>query len=395
MIDPARDPAWARLLSAARRSLERNGGSLDTAVSLSDPNDAERHLIIGITGVHRAPAVRRLTVRLTEVDTYLRQAHGRNLVEALGGTLRDRLAERRAETAARSDIVAGVSTSVHAGTEWFERWLAALQRDGTVTRLLRAGRDLRPAVRVLDALPADDEPVPVFAERLLGDTKALAEPTLRTLLIRAIMAGQGLDPPANAEDERDLWETVGLVPDDLASQVLVLNLPARGGLVGSWLTEAAAAGVPLRVTLHQLRLHALEVHPARIFITENPAVLRAACRLGSAAPAMICTEGVPSAAAHRLLGQATHATLWWRNDFDWAGVRMTGAALARYPNAVPWRMGVADYESLAGTGQPLLGSPAPTPWEPELSARMTATGRSVMEERLLATLLTDLTSVSM
>jgi Protein of unknown function C-terminus (DUF2399) len=52
-------------------------------------------------------------------------------------------------------------------------------------------------------------------------------------------------------------------------------------------------------------------------VTENPAVLRAACFFGPSAPAMVCTEGVPSPAAHRLLGQAASATLRWRNDFDW------------------------------------------------------------------------------
>jgi hypothetical protein len=33
-------PGWARLLSAARRSLERSGGSLDGAVSLTAPTEA-------------------------------------------------------------------------------------------------------------------------------------------------------------------------------------------------------------------------------------------------------------------------------------------------------------------------------------------------------------------
>ena len=103
--------------------------------------------------------------------------------------------------------------------------------DGTVTRLIRAGRDLAPALRVLDALPADDEPMPAFAERLLGDTKALNDSGLRGLLLRVIALWRGIDLPGNTEEERALWEAVGVVPDDLASQVLVLNLPAHGGFV--------------------------------------------------------------------------------------------------------------------------------------------------------------------
>jgi hypothetical protein len=205
MIDPASDPAWTRLLAAARRSLERTGGSLDTMISLSGPSDAERLMIIGITGVHRTTTVSRLTIRLSELDAYLQNAHGRGLASVLGGSLRSRPAERHAQARAREAMIAQALESSHSGGEWFTGWLADIQRDGTLTRLIRAGRDLAPVVHVLDALPADDEPMPVFAERLLSDTKALAEPALRTLLIRAITLWLDTAPPANAEEERELW----------------------------------------------------------------------------------------------------------------------------------------------------------------------------------------------
>jgi hypothetical protein len=93
-----------------------------------------------------------------------------------------------------------------------------------------------------------------------------------------------------------------------------------------------------------------------------------------------------------LLGQATTSALWWRNDFDWAGIRMTSAALARYPNARPWRMAAKDYLSAVGPGQPLLGAPADTPWDEQLASEMKTAARSVMEERLLHDLLDDLCS---
>ena len=80
----------------------------------------------------------------------------------------------------------------------------------------------------------------------------------------------------------------------------------------------------------------------------------------------------------------------WRNDFDWAGVRLTAAALTRYPGAVPWRMTAADYIDAAPNGLPLVGRPVVTPWDPELAAAMRQNGRAVMEERLLDELLDDL-----
>ncbi|MEQ4301702.1 TIGR02679 family protein [Plantactinospora sp. B6F1] len=386
-------PGWRRLLRAARRSLERTGGRLDGAVTLTAPTDDERFVVIGITGTHRSAAAARLSVRLAEVDGHLRAAHGVGLADVLtaAAPMRNRPAELKREAVGRDAVLAIAQDGRHAGTAWYAEWLDGLRRDGTLTRVVRTGLPFENVIRVLDALPAADEPMPVFADRMLDDTKALAEGPLRGLVLRALAAWQQTTLPVDGERERALWESVGLVPDDLASQVLVLNVPATGGPVGRWLTEAARAGVPIRVTLHQLRLAPLRVACDEIHVCENPAVLRAAtAALGAQAPPLICTEGVPSVALHTLLRAARGAVIRWRNDFDWTGVRLTAAALQRYPNAVPWRMTAADYLPAAGTGTALLGTPVATPWDESLGESMRRTGRAVMEERLLDRLIADL-----
>jgi uncharacterized protein (TIGR02679 family) len=394
VTDPAHDPDWARLLAAARRSLERTGGSMDATVAITGPTDAERRIVIGSTGVYRSAAAFRLAVRLDDLNAYLIEAHGRGLLSVLqdaqGRPLRDRPSERRQELAARDELLDLASRCVHSGAIWFDGWLAGLRTDGTLTRLVRSQFPFHLAIRVLDALPAADEPAAAFAERVLADTKALGDATLRGLVLRAIALWQGSDPATSAEQERALWESVGVVPDDLASQVLVLNIPATGGIVAGWLRDAAAVGLPVRLTLHQLRASPLTVPAEEIFVTENPAVLRAATALGAAAPPLVCTEGVPSVAAHRLLSSAPAAIVHWRNDFDWPGVRMTAAALARYPTARPWRMAATDYRTDGPPGPPLVGSPGPTPWDPQLRLAMQDVGRAVMEERLLPALIGDL-----
>lgn len=400
-----RGPGWQRLLRAARRALERTGGELVGAVGLPAPTDDERRVVIAVTGRHRPPGVGRVSVSVADLDGWLRRGYQRSLadvLDALGGPVRDRPAERYAEQRAVDRMREVVRAGRHGGTEWCRQWLARLDATGRLTRLVRGDGavTLAAAVAVLDALPADREggpvPLPVLAERVCGDPKALSATGLAGLVLGAISTWHGLPPPAGAGEIRARWETVGVIVDDLASQVLVLNLPAGGGgPVAGWLTGAAAAGLPFRVTLHQLVSCPVTVTVPVLYVCENPAVLRAAAgRWGAAAAPLVCTEGVPSLACRTVVvaAAAGGAEIRWRNDFDWPGVRIIATAIREY-SAVPWRMSAADYRSAlsrTGSASLLAGRATQTPWEPALAAAMSAAGSAVMEERLLDELLTDL-----
>jgi len=234
----------------------------------------------------------------------------------------------------------------------------------------------------------------VLAEQVTGDTKALlAGGSLATLVLRALAIGSSLESmPRDRAGQRALWEMHGAIPDDLASQVLVLNVACRSsGLVSGWLNDASRFGVPFRLTLQQQAAGDVLPVPADIFVCENPAVLRvAASDLGADCPPLVCTEGMPSAACHKLLGSAVTqgARLHWRADFDWTGLRIVGAAITSH-SAQPWRMAAADYRHALETGEstPLTGPTTASPWDPELAALLTEHGRAVMEERLIAVLL--------
>ena len=295
-----------------------------------------------------------------------------------------------------------------ASEAWFGSWWSALADDGTITRLLRRGDDrlLEHAVGILEHLhgraPGNPIPLPVLAEQVTGDTKALlAGGSLATLVLRALAIRSGLESvPRDRTGQRALWEMHDAIPDDLASQVLVLNVACGSspGLVSGWLNDASRCGVPFRLTLQQLATGDVRPEPADIFVCENPAVLRvAASDLGADCPPLVCTEGMPSAACHKLLGSAVAqgARLHWRADFDWTGLRIVSAGITSH-SARPWRMTAADYRHAleAGESTPLTGSPAASPWDPELAALLTEQGRAVMEERLIAVLLTDLAQLS-
>ncbi|MCY0924483.1 TIGR02679 family protein [Streptomyces sp. H27-G5] len=408
------EEGWHRLLAAARRRLERTGGALYGDIGLTAPTEAERRTAIGVTGHYRPETIKRLTVPLADLDAYLHTRYGNGLLQTLGrlhGPLRDRPTERADEASARAQALEAAHASPLAALDWYPAWLEQIAADGTLTRLLRRGDGalLQTAVRVLEELPgvcggADrgQLPLPALAEWATGDTKALMPGgPLEQLVLRAVAqraSAGGAEPgrvPRDRAGRRILWEGAGVIVDDLASQVLVLNIGARGdNVVCDWLRDATGFGIPFRLTLHQLT--AADVVPAarEIHVCENPAVLRAAAaELENRTAALVCTEGIPSAACHKLLADASRsgARLHWRADFDWTGLRITAAAVERH-GARPWRMTHADYRSALAGGEStaLTGPPAVSPWDPALASALRESGRAVMEERLLPELLSDL-----
>ena len=403
-IGTLRSVAWTRILASARRRLERAGGELSGTITLADPDEDERRLIIGLTGVHRPPGVRAVRIGLRQLDAAVAAETGLSLVDALAvldGPVRNRPAERSAEVRARDEAVANAAARAgsHADRPWFLGWLDELTRDGTLTRLVRRGDgdQLGWACTVLAALPIPaGQPLslPVLAERTTGNTKALSGTAISTLVLRALARSAGAPPPVTAAQRRQRWAAAGVIVDDLASQVLVLGLrPPQDNVVAGWLRTASAAGIPFRLTLHQLTIDPITLDAPDVYVCENPAVLRAAAtEWHDRRPPLICTEGQPSAACHRVLAGAS-GTVHWRGDFDWTGLRTTAAA-ARQHGALPWRMSTGDYlqaidAPLADT-EPLKGAPAPSPWEPALAGVMATRGRAVMEERLIPLLLADL-----
>ncbi|WP_346153241.1 TIGR02679 family protein [Nonomuraea recticatena] len=360
---------------------------------LDEVTDEERRAVAALLG-RKDRGAASLSVSPAAVEATLRRAgicdDLRAAVLALTGPVPVRAEEQARHDHARAELMEVLAACRHASEPWFADWSAGLAADGSLTKAVRQGGEVIHRARaVLDLLPAAYPiPISVLAERATGDTKALAGTPLARLVLRALAARISAPAWATAEGRRALWESAGVIVDDLASQVLVLGLRATGSPLADWLNAAADAATPFRVTLHQLTTMPLRVTTPLIFVCENPAVLRAAVAVPGAA--LICTEGIPSLACHRLVAACAGA-VWWRGDFDWTGVRTTAEAWTRY-GATPWRMDVTTYrQALArGESEALKGSSADSPWAPELAAQMAATGRAVMEERLIGELLEDL-----
>jgi len=401
-------PEYGRLLAAARRSLERTGGDLSATVTVRNPGDDERKVIIGITGQYRAEGSAQIGVRLGDLDRAIRESTGAGLIELLeriGPPLRDRPADRRRLADGREATVRSAENSLLNDRDWYQSWLAEIIADGTLTRLVNAAEAERigHAVRVLEAVERRTEPVQLaeLAAMTTGDTKALNHgTTLATLVLRALAIRAGAGKPVTTEQRRELWDAHGVIVDDLASRVLVLNLAAVGDGLGEWLTDADARGVPFYVTLQQLI--AMPVLPEvaadpTVHVCENPAVLRrAAADLGPRSRPLICTEGQPSTAFHRLAGAITASggRLRYHGDFDWPGIAIANSIIRRH-NAAPWHLSAADYREAVREDADhvkLSGPPQPTPWDPALADAMAAAARAVYEESVADPLIADLTT---
>jgi uncharacterized protein (TIGR02679 family) len=385
-------PGFRRLFTQVRVRLEREPGAPDSARTvLRGPSDAERAAVGGLLGRTFQGAT--VAVTLGELDQALVTATTRGLrswLETISGPLRDRPAEARTRESRIAQAVESAQQSPLATEPWFGRWLASLG-EGALTRMVSEQRlsRLAKAVDVLEALPAEDVPIALFASRSAGGTKALDGTPLERLVLGALATQAGVERPTDAGARRALWERSGVVPDDLASHVLVLNLPATGdGVVDQMLRSAAEHGLPLRLTLHQLVRHPPTLAPAPLYVCENPAVLRmAAERLGPQCAPLVSTEGRPGTAFWRLMGRHS-GPCRVRADFDKDGLEIAGAVLAR-TRGVSWRFDAATYSAAPKTGVGLPKRLPETPWDAALGQVM-AGGRRVEEEQVLELLLGDL-----
>lgn len=208
--------------------------------------------------------------------------------------------------------------------------------------------------------------LPVFAGRVTGDPHAFDAETLASRLLERVILDSHPDPAtllAGVESltlQRDLlFQSAGILRDDLSSFVLVWGLPAS--LDRQRLPSNFAFQLPLR-EVGRLLVQA-GPHDA-VFVVENPAVfgeivdsLEATEYRGALdavrMPIIVCTSGFPSLAALKLLDQLVElgTEIYYSGDFDENGLVIADSILRRYgEHAQPWRMSPADFARACAKG---------------------------------------------
>ncbi|ROO28172.1 TIGR02679 family protein [Salinisphaera orenii] len=380
-------------LAALRRRLRKRFAASQApsdGFTLSNLNAAESRALAGLLG--RTPR-QRASMRLshTELDGALADADLaddlRAALECLDGPIAD-TAAARARICRAWDRVCNQATDPR-----LARVLTEPAGQGLLKRL--AGRDVDAAARlvgqterVLARLPGAAVARARLAADSLGDAHALdAGRPVATLVRRALAEGDVSLRP------RELWASQGVLVNELAKPVAVLNLAVDGDDPGTRLIAmAAAAGEPLHLSLRLLTRRMPAWRPGQaVFVCENPEVLAAAAdALGPNCPPMVSLDGQLSAAPRTLLDQLAMAGahFYYHGDFDWPGIRIGNHVIARY-NGTPWCYAALDYVP-GDHGSPLAGEPVEAHWDAALAARMQAAGMAVHEESQLDDLIADL-----
>ncbi|MFD7091029.1 TIGR02679 family protein [Streptomyces sp. NPDC056730] len=405
-------PGLARLWAGVRKRLESNGVQATGSLRLNAINPQERNDLSLLLGKPLTGAA--VTVRLDVLDARLRASAAglglRQTLEELGPPLTDRRATRADATARREQVWSSLTSSLDAsplaGQEWARQWYELLRRAGIPRGVTpdAAVWTLQQAIQVLTTL-LDPERGGArgrgeLAAMATGSAHGLDDGTwLARLVQRGVALAHGAEFPDDAAGRRALWRLVSVTPDEVSSTVLTYGLRPEGeGWRERALRERADHHAEAHLTprdLHSLRLRL----PAGtlIRICENPRVVEAAADAACIQP-LVCTSGSAATVVFTLLDAlaTTACRFAYHGDFDWPGIALANRVIRRY-EALPWRMGTADYEHLAARSQAegipqlaLDGQPVSADWDPDLAPAMTALGVALHEEATLDLLVDDL-----
>lgn len=409
-----RGPSWRWLTRTVRTALEKDLSRQRIRIDLSTLEDTQ---VAAMADFLRWPTHKSetITLALPRLDALLSSSGlGAGLAACLtaaGGPLNDEAAKRRADRTARQSIndelwaeaFGHPALTCHPKLEpWLadERLHGRIQADPRVRR-----RVLSDALAVLGTLPHPGTSLAILAGQVLGHAHALDDGPVQATVLRALAwLDDRPDERLGAERRRALWANAGVALDTVSSTVLTSGLILPGsGPVSTTLAVNAAAGLPVRLTLGQVR-HYLdgEREPildrlSIVFACENPSVVEAASNsLATRSAPLICTEGQPSVAAGLLLRELRDVGvgLCYHGDFDWSGLNIARWVMAE-SGAAPWRFGARDYrEGLGRNLRPKRLSPpagqARTPWDPDLLHAMLSHRAAVEEEIVMDLLLADL-----
>lgn len=202
----------------------------------------------------------------------------------------------------------------------------------------------------------EELPLAVFAAELSDNPHYFDRGTAAgLLLVHAICFREKRGLPENTHEWRELLEDVGIVPDNISSQVHVCGLRLKKG--ESWHPAYEAFyenGEPCVVTMENLKdITEAKAIDNQVYVVENEMVFsyltssekKKACTI-------LCTSGQLRSAAVKLLDflVKSGASVYYSGDTDPDGLGIADRLWQKFQASVHiWRMGPEDYQkSLSG-----------------------------------------------
>ena len=251
--------------------------------------------------------------------------------------------------------------------QWIEELLSS-KKYGYSLLMREYGRDALQAEEIfrhtgralikLEEMETSGEELPfaVFAAELSDNPHYFDRGTAAgLLLVHAICFREKRGLPENTHEWRELLEDVGIVPDNISSQVHVCGLRLKKG--ESWHPAYEAFyenGEPCVVTMENLKdITEAKAIDNQVYVVENEMVFsyltssekKKACTI-------LCTSGQLRSAAVKLLDFLVRsgASVYYSGDTDPDGLGIADRLWQKFQASVHiWRMGPEDYEkSLSG-----------------------------------------------
>ncbi len=169
------------------------------------------------------------------------------------------------------------------------------------------------------------------------------------LLIQAVCEKSSLEMPKNAEEIQKIYETVGIILDEISSTVTVYGIHmVKSGKMYTPLEESEALGEAMTLSLANLRdAEKIYSHNGVVLVVENEMVY---CHLLEKCVknkiSIICTSGQLSRAAQKVLQMLCKEgnVLYYSGDIDPEGLKIADNIWKKYTKQFRlWRMSEEDY----------------------------------------------------
>lgn len=359
-------PEYNRLFQEVKRKWESYGRVGGQTIRLHDPTAAECRKIGGLVG-ELYETGRPISIKMNRLEEILLRSKWAVQIEELLSVLNGEplvSKQQRKEIRQTAWDTFCDSFLAHCCRAEIVQWVGKLRdQSASGARTVRLLFDeeqsvaeelVAMCVTALENLPGwrgSSERLPVFANRLFGNPHALdADQSAGRMLYQSICDIMEVDSETGAEWKRDVLSRVGILLDDLASQVFVIGVQARE--TDPWqplFRQAEYTRIPVILPLSFLQ-QKISWEPVKtLYVVENPAVFQSLIERWPSEkrlPPLVCTSGQLSVAAWRFLDSFVKegASIRYGGDIDRSGIEIAIGLSNRYGEQfAAWRMGSDEY----------------------------------------------------